>query len=65
MVNFKSRAFINDAPAPLTLVKELGERLIDIHSQHQNLLLNKEDFQLNVIDLIAQNSAQLAEYTEA
>lgn len=61
----KSRAFINDAPAPLTLVKELGERLIDIHSQHQNLLLNKEDFQLNVIDLIAQNSAQLAEYTEA
>ena len=64
-VSGKSRAFINDAPAPLALVKELGERLIDIHSQHQNLLLNKEDFQLNVIDLIAQNSAQLAEYAEA
>lgn len=61
----KSRAFINDAPAPLSLVKELGERLIDIHSQHQNLLLNKEDFQLNVIDLIAQNATQTAEYSEA
>jgi len=46
----KSRAFINDSPASLTLMKELGEQLIDVHSQHQNLLLNKEDFQLNVLD---------------
>ena len=58
----KSRAFINDSPAPLTLMKELGEQLVDIHSQHQNLLLNKEGFQLNVLDLIGHNEAQLATY---
>ena len=51
----KSRAFINDVPASLTQMKELGEKLIDVHSQHQNLLLNKEGFQLGVIDLVAQN----------
>ena len=43
----KSRAFINDTPASLVQMKELGEQLIDVHSQHQNLLLNKEGFQLN------------------
>ena len=58
----KSRAFINDSPAPLTLMKELGEQLVDIHSQHQNLLLDKEGFQLNVLDLIGHNEAQLATY---
>ena len=58
----KSRAFINDTPASLSQMKELGEQLIDIHSQHQNLLLNKEDFQLNVLDLIARNTAALATY---
>lgn len=42
----KSRAFINDTPASLTQMKELGEQLIDVHSQHQNLLLNKEGFSL-------------------
>lgn len=58
----KSRAFINDTPMPLTTMKELGERLIDIHSQHQNLLLQKEDFQLNVVDIIAQDNNQLKKY---
>lgn len=58
----KSRAFINDTPVPLSAMKELGEQLIDIHSQHQNLLLNKEDFQLNVVDTIARDDAQLADY---
>lgn len=60
----KSRAFINDTPAQLALMKELGEMLIDVHSQHQNLLLNKEGFQLNVLDLLAHNEAVLAEYQQ-
>lgn len=58
----KSRAFINDTPVALTALKELGEQLVDIHSQHQNLLLNKEDFQLNVVDIIAADSKQRNEY---
>ena len=58
----KSRAFINDTPASLVQMKELGELLIDVHSQHQNLLLNKEGFQLNVLDLLAHDDAQLAAY---
>ncbi len=58
----KSRAFINDTPASLAQMKELGEQLIDVHSQHQNLLLNKEGFQLNVLDLLAHNDAGLAAY---
>ena len=58
----KSRAFINDTPASLAQVKELGEQLIDVHSQHQNLLLNKEGFQLNVLDILAHNDAALAKY---
>lgn len=58
----KSRAFINDVPASLTQMKELGEKLIDVHSQHQNLLLNKEGFQLGVIDLVAQNEKVLLDY---
>ncbi len=61
----KSRAFINDTPASLTQLKELGEHLIDIHSQHQNLLLNKEGFQLSIIDLVARNTTLLTEYQEA
>ncbi|WP_321437607.1 DNA repair protein RecN [uncultured Bacteroides sp.] len=61
----KSRAFINDSPAPLTLMKELGEQLIDVHSQHQNLLLNKEDFQLNVLDSLANDEKELSSYKEA
>ena len=61
----KSRAFINDTPVSLTKMRELGEQLVDIHSQHQNLLLQKEDFQLNVVDIIAQDSAQVKKYQAA
>lgn len=61
----KSRAFINDTPVPLTLLKELGDRLVDVHSQHQNLLLGKHDFQLSVIDVIAHCTRQLADYQQA
>lgn len=63
-VSGKSRAFINDTPVQLALLKELGETLIDIHSQHQNLLLNKEDFQMNVVDIIANNKKDRDVYTE-
>ena len=58
----KSRAFINDTPVSLSMLKELGEQLVDIHSQHQNLLLNKQDFQLSVVDIIAKDNIQLADY---
>ena len=58
----KSRAFINDTPVQLSLLKELGERLVDVHSQHQNLLLNKQDFQMSVLDIIADDAKQLADY---
>ena len=60
----KSRAFINDTPVALSMLKELGEQLVDIHSQHQNLLLNKQDFQLNVVDILAKDSDLLKEYQE-
>ncbi|MCD8091422.1 MAG: DNA repair protein RecN [Bacteroides sp.] len=58
----KSRAFINDTPASLSQMKELGEQLIDVHSQHQNLLLNKEGFQLNVLDILSHNEDALSAY---
>lgn len=61
----KSRAFINDTPVSLTKMRELGEQLVDIHSQHQNLLLQKEDFQLNVVDIIAQDEKQQKNYEAA
>ena len=61
----KSRAFINDTPVPLGVMKAIGQQLVDIHSQHQNLLLQEEDFQLNVVDIIAQDGKQLASYQEA
>lgn len=61
----KSRAFINDTPVQLTLMKELGDQLIDVHSQHQNLLLNQEGFQLNVLDLLAHDETLLHEYQHA
>ena len=60
----KSRAFVNDTPVQLSLMKELGERLIDVHSQHQNLLLNKEDFQMSVLDVLADNDGLMKEYKE-
>lgn len=62
--NGKSRAFINDTPASLAQMKALGEKLIDIHSQHQNLLLNKEGFQLTILDILAQGDKQLASYKQ-
>lgn len=60
----KSRSFVNDTPSPLSLLKELGDKLIDIHSQHQNLLLNKENFQLGILDTVGGNAETLAEYSE-
>ncbi|WP_315342342.1 DNA repair protein RecN [Hoylesella oralis] len=62
--NGKSRAFINDTPVPLSVMREIGEMLVDVHSQHQNLLLNKEDFQLSVLDIIANDDKQKNDYTE-
>jgi len=61
----KSRAFINDTPVQLSMLKELGERLVDVHSQHQNLLLNKQDFQMSVVDIIADDARQLAQYQQS
>lgn len=58
----KSRAFINDTPASLVQMRELGEQLIDVHSQHQNLLLNKEGFQLNVLDILVHDEEALSAY---
>ena len=60
----KSRSFINDTPVSLSMLKELGEQLVDVHSQHQNLLLQKQDFQLNVVDIIAQDAQQLDAYQQ-
>ncbi len=60
----RSRAFINDTPVSVSVLKELGTRLIDIHSQHQNLLLGNKNFQLNVLDILAHNASLLAEYKE-
>ena len=60
----KSRAFINDTPVALALLKELGERLVDVHSQHQNLMLSKQDFQLSVVDIIADDASQLTAYQQ-
>lgn len=61
----KSRAFINDTPAQVTQLRDLGARLIDIHSQHQNLLLQQEDFQMNVLDVVAHDADQLESYATA
>jgi len=63
-INGKSRAFINDTPASLAQMKLLGEKLIDIHSQHQNLLLNKEGFQLNILDILAQDDKEVKVYID-
>ena len=60
----KSRAFINDTPVALSMLKELGEQLVDVHSQHQNLLLNKQDFQLGVIDILANDAKELNAYRQ-
>ncbi len=60
----KSRSFINDSPVGLQQLKELGEKLIDIHSQHQNLLLQHSAFQLNVVDTVAQTTSLLSQYQQ-
>lgn len=60
----KSRAFINDTPVSLAQLKSLGEQLIDIHSQHQNMLLADSRFQLRVVDTMAGDAALLADYRE-
>lgn len=60
----KSRAFVNDTPVSLTAMRIIGQQLVDIHSQHQNLLLNEEDFQLNVVDIIAKNGELIEEYKQ-
>lgn len=61
----KSRSFVNDSPAPLQFLRQLGDKLIDIHSQHQNLLLQKEDFQLGVVDIIAHDEKQKELYSKS
>ncbi len=60
----KSRAFINDTPVNIRVLKQLGQHLVDIHSQHQNLILKDNRFQLNVVDAFAGNHDLLAEYRE-
>ena len=59
--NGKSRAFINDTPTTISVLKQLGNKLIDIHSQHQNLLLGQEDFQISVLDTVAASPKILKE----
>ncbi|MCE5174133.1 MAG: DNA repair protein RecN [Bacteroidales bacterium] len=61
----KSRAFVNDSPVSLAVLKELTVQLIDIHSQHQNLLLGNDVYQLNILDSVAKNEAVLNEYRTA
>lgn len=58
----KSRSFVNDLPVQLTLLRELGTRLIDIHSQHQNLILSSEDFRISALDTVAGNGGLLEQY---
>ena len=60
--NGKSRAFINDTPVAVSVLKELGSQLVDIHSQHQNLLLNNKKFQLNILDTMANDKALAGQY---
>lgn len=63
--NGKSRAFINDTPVALTVLRDLTSRLIDIHSQHENLLLSNAVYQLEVLDTVARNSELLQRYRES
>ncbi len=58
----KSRAFVNDTPVTLTVLKELGERLVNLHSQHETLELTKGGFQLDVVDTLAKNQLQITNY---
>ena len=65
LLSGKSRAFINDTPVSLNQMRDLGCRLIDIHSQHQNLALGTQSFQLDVVDTIASNSTIKASYEQS
>ena len=60
----KSRAFVNDTPVSLTLLRQLGDRLVDVHSQHQNLLIGRQDFQLSVLDILGRNADRLADFRQ-
>ncbi len=60
--NGRSRAFVNDSPVNLNILKELGDKLVDIHSQHQNSFLAESTFQLRIIDILAKNNSILEEY---
>lgn len=60
--NGKSRAFVNDTPVNLTVLKELAETLVDIHSQHNNLLVNNGNFRIDLLDQYAQNATLLSQY---
>lgn len=59
----KSRAFINDTPATVAQLKELGSHIIDIHSQHQNLLLANENFQMEILDILGNNKERIKQYS--
>ncbi|MDR0371900.1 MAG: DNA repair protein RecN [Prevotellaceae bacterium] len=61
----KSRAFVNDSPVSLNVLRDLSLRLIDIHSQHENLLLSDELYQLNIVDIYAKNAAVLNDYRQS
>jgi len=61
-LNGKSRAFINDSPVSINILKEIGEKVLDIHSQHENLLLKDRKFQLNILDLFSENGLLLEKY---
>ncbi|MBO5685199.1 MAG: AAA family ATPase, partial [Alistipes sp.] len=61
----KSRAFVNDLPVQLSVLRELGGRLVDIHSQHQNLILSSADFRVDALDTVAGNGALRATYATA
>ncbi|PLX18090.1 MAG: DNA repair protein RecN, partial [Salinivirgaceae bacterium] len=61
-ISGKSRAFINDTPVTLNQVKELGSQIIDVHSQHENLELNQQDFQFTVLDTLADNNTLLKDF---
>lgn len=63
--NGRSRAFVNDSPVQLSELRDVVEQLVDIHSQHQNLLLNKEDFQLKVVDAVSDSMELRTAYSEA
>ena len=62
--NGRSRAFVNDSPVPLTVLRDVATRLVDIHSQHSNMLLAKPQFQLDIIDSLAANEQLRAEYQQ-